>query len=666
MKFLFRYGVFLMVFNLWGQTEEIENQLEMNAMENSVDEESNMEWLLNLEYYTKHPIVLVKKNLPILANLNLLSPIQIKDLEDHLDLHGKLLNLYELQVLPSWNLETIQQILPFVSVSGEEIQFSELGSGQWQVLSRVNGSFPMKKGYISDEKAYAGSPYKLLEHLRYHNYQRLQVGLTMEKDPGERMAWNEHQKGFDFVAGYVSVKGNNHLQRLILGDYQVQLGQGLLMWQGNSFGKSTNPSLVSRVASVARPYTSADEVTNSRGGLCSWAIKGVDLTAFYSRKRMDGTIEEGNAMSWTQNGLHRTKSELAKRKNLEEVLWGGSVSIPWKKIDAHFNFTSFQYDRNLQLSQQVYQLPFQSFSHQLMGSVDYRYGWKNLFLFGETASDQTFKIATTNGFLLAIGETVSISGVQRFFGEGYFSNHASALGRVTNYSQEQGSFFVFNYQPSRTTKLSAYADYYRVDWLRYLVNGPSVGSDYMLEGERALSKEVSLKLRYRLRSKLANSRMEEEGIKELEDGRQKWLRCEISWRISENVSLRSRWEQTMVNRLSNKEEKGSLLYTDLVLKPKYQRWNVTFRYAIFSTDSYDSRLYAYEANALYVYSVPAYFYRGSRFYCVAKVPLLKGVDLWLRYAHTNYRNRDVISSGNEEINGNQKHEWLIQVRWKIA
>jgi hypothetical protein len=93
-----------MVFNLWGQTEEIENQLEMNAMENSVDEESNMEWLLNLEYYTKHPIVLVKKNLPILANLNLLSPIQIKDLEDHLDLHGKLLNLYELQVLPSWNL----------------------------------------------------------------------------------------------------------------------------------------------------------------------------------------------------------------------------------------------------------------------------------------------------------------------------------------------------------------------------------------------------------------------------------------------------------------------------------------------------------------------------------------------------------------------------------
>ena len=90
--------------------------------------------------------------------------------------------------------------------------------------------------------------------------------------------------------------------------------------------------------------------------------------------------------------------------------------------------------------------------------------------------------------------------------------------------------------------------------------------------------------------------------------------------------------------------------------------DISLRYALFDTDSYDTRLYSFENNALYVFAVPAYYYQGNRAYILVRYSFLRHCDLWVRYGYFLYNNRQNISSGAEGIVGSKKSDLVIQLR----
>ena len=109
-----------------------------------------------------------------------------------------------------------------------------------------------------------------------------------------------------------------------------------------------------------------------------------------------------------------------------------------------------------------------------------------------------------------------------------------------------------------------------------------------------------------------------------------------------------------------------MLFTqDVVIRPKSAPFDIALRYALFDTDSYDSRLYTFESNALYVFSVPAYYYQGSRAYVLLRYSFLRKCDLWIRYGGFFYTSRTSLSSGSEEITGNRKRDITVQFRVKF-
>ena len=87
----------------------------------------------------------------------------------------------------------------------------------------------------------------------------------------------------------------------------------------------------------------------------------------------------------------------------------------------------------------------------------------------------------------------------------------------------------------------------------------------------------------------------------------------------------------------------------------------SFRYALFETDSYNSRIYAYENDVLYSYSISSYYFRGSRAYLTLNYNITQKMEIWLRYEHTFYNNKDVIGSGLTQIQGGVKSEVKAQV-----
>jgi hypothetical protein len=87
------------------------------------------------------------------------------------------------------------------------------------------------------------------------------------------------------------------------------------------------------------------------------------------------------------------------------------------------------------------------------------------------------------------------------------------------------------------------------------------------------------------------------------------------------------------------------------------------RLQYFETDSYNSRIYAYENDVLYSYSIPAFYDKGFRYYLTINYYLGKRISFWLRWAQTIYRDKTTVGSGLDEINGNKKSEVKVQARW---
>jgi hypothetical protein len=92
---------------------------------------------------------------------------------------------------------------------------------------------------------------------------------------------------------------------------------------------------------------------------------------------------------------------------------------------------------------------------------------------------------------------------------------------------------------------------------------------------------------------------------------------------------------------------------------------ITARFAIFDTDGYNSRIYAYENDVLYSFSIPAYYSQGTRFYIIGKYSIGKKVDLWLRYAQTYFTNTTSIGSGLDLINGPTRSDIRAQIRLRF-
>ena len=135
--------------------------------------------------------------------------------------------------------------------------------------------------------------------------------------------------------------------------------------------------------------------------------------------------------------------------------------------------------------------------------------------------------------------------------------------------------------------------------------------------------------------------------------------------ITESLRLRSRIEYVTYERTGGQSENGLLIAQDVIYKPKESNLSFNARFALFDTDSYNSRIYSYENDVLYYFRIPAYYNQGARSYLTLRYKFKKGIDLWLRYGNWFYSNRTSIGSGNNQINGFSKSDVRAQLRFQF-
>ena len=672
------------------KTEIIQQRIEFISEQLQTEDIDLTNITLQLNYYFAHPLNLNSATIEDLEELTLLSAVQINDLLLHRKRFGKLISKYELQSLKYWDLQTIELLAPFIYVDDKldniHISFKEaLKQGKFEWFLRYQPTLEDKAGYAdvpdsimeTSNNFYHGNSDRYYSRFRYTYKTNISIGVTAEKDPGEQFFRGAQKNGFDFYSFHAYYKGGKYIKSFALGDYQIQIGQGLNMWSSYAFGKSADISTMKRTAMPIRPYTSVDENRYMRGAAIDFGFGNFSLLTFASVKNVDAvtiadsSIEDLEFVSTINlSGMHRTNSEIDKQNGLQEYI--GGLNLRYQNNGLKLGLAAVYQGYNKDFNKEI--RPYNQYDFRgkenFSFSGDYNYIYKNVNLFGEVSKNiynqnDTTKggLAMVHGALIFLDPRLSIGMLYRRYDKDYNTFYNAGFSEGGKTQNENGLYTGLNFKLNKAWSLSSYVDLFHFSWMKYLVDAPSSGHEFLIQQTYKPNKILKIYARYRQQLRQKNSRDSDNTITEIEDVLQRNYRINFDYKVNKYIKIKSRVEYVTINRPSNTPEDGIILTQDFIYKPKSIPFNLAIRYALFDTDSYDTRIYTYENNALYAFSVPSYYYQGSRAYVLVRYKLRRHLDIWMRYGVFLYNNRQSISSGLEEIKGNRRSDFILQLRF---
>jgi hypothetical protein len=658
--------------------EEIVEELATNSESEDVDLQSLFD---DLNFYIENPLNLNQANIESLEKLHFLTDFQIENLLDYIYSKGPMKTIFELQLVDGFDMVTIQKLLPFVVVResdlSKKIKLNDyIKYGNQKLVAETKFIIQKQDGYnasfsedssINNAPKYQGDHMKYLFRYKYNYKSKVYWGLVAEKDPGEKFEFDNQKLGFDYYSFHIQANDIGKFKTIILGDYQVKFGQGLIFWSGFGLGKSPDAINIRKKGQGVRYYSSTDENNFLRGAATSFKIGKLEATFLYSQKKIDANISETDTVdqldekinTLLNTGYHRTQTEIQNRKLISESIIGSRISIGWEQFKAGLNFVAYKYNIPFNQSNKPYQLFELKDNNNFNASFDYTWITRKMSLFGEAAVGKNGAIAVVNGLVVKVVSPLSFSILQRYYQKDYQANYAGAFAENSKVNNEQGFYYGLVFHPVRKLRISAYADQFRFPWLKYSIDAPSSGTEYLVQADLSLNRNVSMYFRWRNEIKAANLTGNVYILKPIIDEAKQNFRYHISYKAFPNVEFRSRIELVQFSR-NQQIDYGFMLLQDVGYDFKAIPLSVDIRYCLFDAN-YDSRIFAYENDLLYNFSIPAYSGKGSRIYILAKYKLGKTIDLRVRYGQFLFSDTNVIGTNYDEIQGNVKSELKFQV-----
>jgi hypothetical protein len=674
-----------------------------------VESDDQTDWTIYtdaLEDMQRKPLDLNMASSEELLMLPGMNAIKVNNLLSYIQEFGKLTSIYELQAVEGFDAELFAGIKSYITVRAVRAKdISEgtmhpagppirevLSGAKHELLLRMTNIIEEQKGYtVADTNAsgdaptrYAGNPYRYYARYRMRYNKNFSLALVGEKDPGEEFKFDAPTKqvGFDFMAGHISIGDYGPIKRLVIGDFNIQTGQGLLLSTGLGFGKGSQAvNAVKRQNYGIRPYASVNENQFMRGAAATVAVKRFYFTGFFSRVSRDAnqvqtldtlsSLDLPSVSSFQTSGFHRTPSEIEDRNSLLETAFGGRVEYKqrWLTIGATHYFQ--QYGQTVAPSTKDYQFYNFSGDANYLSSLDFDLTVHNFNFFGELARSKSGGTGMVLGMLTSLHPKVDLAIQFRNFEPDFHSTRAFVFAeRPIAAANERGVYLGLTVTPSPKWTFSTYYDQFIFPWNRFSVSFPSRGNEFFSQLEYKPSRAIQMYVRFRSDNKEINAR-------ELPDGQQieflvptnrKTLRFNFAYKIHRNFNIDSRIEKSWYRRgyegALEEQHGGLLAYQDFSWKMGW-KWKLTARYAVFDAQDYDARIYAYENDILGFFNIPAYSGLGSRYYLMLNYKPVKGVEFWARFSRTKMQYDRTVGSGLEEIQGDTRSEIKLQARFSF-
>ena len=653
------------VHHVQGQQVAFEIENHINNLIQKGDEAENLSYYNLLLHYFDNPIDINETNAQELSLLGLLTPEQIAEILAHIYNTGAIIGIYELQVLPSFSLEDIKNIRPFITIAHKESLAKTAlgllaGNTNYATLaySRI---LQQAKGYTGN--VYLGSPDRVQTRIRLRNPGHLSIGISAQKDPGETWLNQSTPATPDYLSAHIYLENQGRIKQLVLGDYRLQFGQGLILGAGFMVGKNAET-----VASVKQstlgvlPYSSITESNYFRGsGLTLKITESVQLSMFYSNQHLDATPVNTSLQSAVSSirvsGLHRTISEVNAQNQLHEQVWGSAITYKANRFSTGVLLVNTQFDKTIIPPARDYN------KYRFSGRTLLNYSWfgqydvGNFLFFSEVAKTHTAGMAYNFGVLGSISRYVSLSLLYRSFAKNFHSLYGLPFAERGSIGNEKGLYWGLKLYPITGVSISAYFDMYQFPWLTSTTSAPATGSDYLVRVGYNIGKVATAFIQVRSEKTRAK---ENTGYVYTDQSIQLTKSiASIDYNLESRLTFRSRIQ---FNRfIKDSSENGWLMYQDV--NYNLMKFGITGRVLLFDTESYKSRQYVYEKDMLFTFNTRVYNGRGMSYYIIMKYKPLRALSIRLKWSYIAYHNKREIGSGNDLIPGNQRSQVTGQLHY---
>jgi len=667
----------------------IEQSTNDNDDNSAVDYEQLTLLLLDLR---KNPTNLNNVDENILLQLPGMNSILVNNLRKYIQQNGKLTSVFELQAVPGFDLEVISRIEPYITV--KESSIYDINSNpnaffrpnirnipkdlHYELMIRSIRTLEKQEGYIrTTGNRYLGDPWR--QYFRFRGMYRNNVsfGIVTEKDAGEQLIWQPDKKiyGADFISAHFHIRDFGRIKALSVGDYTLNIGQGLVFWNGLAFGKGVETiNVVKRNGRGILPYRSVNEYMFARGIATTIAItKKIEITTFYSNRNLDAsaaltdTLSEEVVAFSTINlaGLHRTENEINKKNNTNEQIAGGRVTYQKHNFKAGCTGYYQEFNKPFVVPANGYRRYDFSGKNNAVFGADYDYTVQNINFFGELAMSKNQKLATIQGALISLDPKVDMAVLFRYLDKEFHNTNGNVFAeRRFDLNNETGIYTGIKIKPNTKWLLSSYYDKFWFPQWRYDVSMPSEGSRFLAQIDYSASRNnvTSLRYRHNFKQKNADNLIPNQNLKYLSNFYTEYLRLDNRIQLTQTLESHTRMEFSWYKDDAKKIHTGLLILQDINFKVWKNKLELTGRYAIFDSKNYEARIYAYENDILGLYTIPAYSGVGTRAYLMLRWIVTDKIDFWVRYSNTLYTDRESVGSYLDESQGNTRSDIKLQLR----
>ena len=602
--------------------EQTEDRLS-EAMELGVDDESYEDLIEDYLYYLENPVNINSEEVVHLEEIGLLSTFQVAALQQYRRQYGDLLFTGELLMVEGFTEAVVAVITPLIVFGKSEKAQEAETPGLGKMLTR--GRHQLSANYAQKFEAephedYLGGPQKVQLKYSYNYKQKLRFGVVTEKDAGEPLF-------FDFVGahGYIAdlkINDSFKVKEIALGDYQLGFGQGLTLWSGMSFGKASGGSSPMRRSAGIKSKASSGEGKFFRGAATTLKYRNFYATVFYSIRNVDSTLQE--------SGYHRTPNELAKRNAVRQQVFGGHLCYASPSFEVGFTAYHLRLGTPLVLKPSHYnQFYFQGDRLTDIG-LDFRCLIDKTAFFGELSRSDNGAMAGLVGMTVKPKGYVDFSVLYRNYGKRYQSLFNGAFGESSRGQGEEGLYLGLQCAPAPRWNLLAYCDFFRLKWLTSQVYNPSWGQEYSLKLSHQISSTASMQLRFKSKTRMKNSSDDHVFAHYPIFYTKRNLNFQINYCINDALAFSDKAAYSHYYNDDGTDSKGVFVCHDISYKPPGKPYSLTFRYALFDSDDYYSRVSVYENDVLGAFSIPSLYGRGSRVYLLGKLKLFGSLNLYSR------------------------------------
>jgi len=613
--------------------EPVEEKL-LETLEESSEQSELYDLLLSLK---QNPINLNTADVSELERIPVLPPGLRQEIIQYRTSHGAFESKEELLLVPGMDAELFELIADLVYVSPPAVPVKTFSRFDLRsrVLDRVDRPIGFKNG------TFEGSPQKIYHKLRYQLGERLHAGLLLEKDSGERR-WD------DLRLFYISSQVTKNFS-LLVGNYQLEIGQGLVLWGPYGFFKSADAVFpIRKTGRGFRGYTSVDENAALFGGGAKLDLVNFEVTAFASRTDNKDTVAES--------------------------VIGGRIQYArtnrWS-IGGTFYISSFDKEiENPDLFRNRFE--FRGRDNHVAG-LDWEWHSKHLVLFGEAARSKSGGRALIAGAQIDL-ERIQLALLFRNYDRDFQNFHGFGFAEVNGTTQnERGYYTGLHYKVTRSTTLSAFHDIFFHPWRTFFEPLPFEGQETLVQLEQKVGRQIKLTLRFRSQEKQQTEEFRDAFAREKDEfvlnKNQQW-RAQLDYQVSPQLALRSRFEYVSFrlqrfNPFSGKmTEQGALLYQEFRFKLN-QQLQLSARLTFFDTDSFDSRVFQYENDLPGLVTNRVLFGEGSRWYVLVKYRPFRFIEFSAKYSETFRDDVTEIGTGADQIAGNLDRRFGLQLDVKL-